>query len=64
MITNSFKHVNKYIIEAVIEQVYDDLTFGDEDKRWKVSEVAVAAEALKRCNAIEAKMAAPKQEVA
>ena len=64
MITNSFKHVNKYIIEAVIEQVYDDLTFGDEDKRWKVSEVAVAAESLKRCNAIEAKMAAQKQEVA
>ena len=64
MITNSFKHVNKYIIEAVIEQVYDDLTFGDEDKRWKVSEVAVAAEASKRCNAIEAKMAAHKQEVA
>jgi len=64
MITNSFKHVNKYIIEAVIEQVYDDLTFGDEDKRYKVSEITVAIEAHKRCNAIEAKMAAQKQELA
>ena len=56
MIKHNWKYLDSRQVDAIIEDVYEELTHGDPDKRWKVNTIEVATIAFKRCQKIEEKL--------
>jgi len=55
--TNCWKHLHPLQIEEITERVYEELTHGDPDKRWKVDPVKAAILIFNKCQEIDTKLA-------
>ena len=56
MIKHNWKYLTSEQVNGIIEDVYEEITHGDPDKRWKVNTIEVATIAFKRCQKIEQKL--------
>ena len=54
---HNWKYLHPLQIEEITESVYEELTHGDSDKRWKDDPVQAAILIFNKCQKMETKLA-------
>ena len=54
---NNWKYLHPLQIEEITESVYEELTHGASDKKWKVAPMQAAILIFNKCQKMEAKLA-------